>query len=190
MILAGDIGGTKTSLALFEWTTERVEPVREESFHSADYQSVEDILDEFLNRPAAAPAELLKEPAQSEEHEPDPSSKTPETVPLVIDAACIGVAGPVVDNCSRTTNLPWLIDGAEIGKRFNIAVAFERTDSEGPAIAQSTFHHFADYNWDPSRGSPDFVTETPVSELPNDRRAMASVHCYVRNVALWLAGRL
>jgi hypothetical protein len=76
------------------------------------------------------------------------------------------------------------------GQRFNIAVAFERTDAAGPAIAESTFHHFADYNWDPSRGCPDFVSETPVYELPNNARAMASVHAYVRNVALWLAGRL
>lgn len=74
------------------------------------------------------------------------------------------------------------------GQRFNIAVAFERTDFEGPALAQSTFHHFADYNWDPTRGSPDFVTEKPVYLLPHDRAAMASVHRYVRNVALWLAG--
>lgn len=76
------------------------------------------------------------------------------------------------------------------GKQFNIAVAFERSDTDGPAIAESTFHHFADYNWDPSYGSPDFVTETPVDELRNDPRATASVRCYVRNVALWLAGRL
>jgi hypothetical protein len=76
------------------------------------------------------------------------------------------------------------------GRRFNIAVAFERSDTEGPAIAESTFHHFADYNWDPCRGSPDFVTETPVRNLANTPRAMASVHCYVRNVALWLAGAL
>jgi hypothetical protein len=75
------------------------------------------------------------------------------------------------------------------GERFNIAVAFERSESDGPAIAQSTFHHFCDYNWDPSRGSPDFVTETPVYSLPNTPRAMASVHRYARNVALWLAGR-
>jgi hypothetical protein len=75
------------------------------------------------------------------------------------------------------------------GERFNTAVVFERSDSDGPAIAQSTFHHFSDYNWDPSRGSPDFVTETPAYVLPNTLRAMASVHCYVRNVALWLAGR-
>lgn len=76
------------------------------------------------------------------------------------------------------------------GKTFNIAVAFERSDTGGPAIAESTFHHFADYNWDPTRGSPDFVTEAPGYSLPRNPRAMASVHCYVRNVALWLAGRL
>ncbi len=76
------------------------------------------------------------------------------------------------------------------GKRFNLAVAFERSDANGPAIAESTFHHFADYNWDPGRGSPDFVSETPVFTLPNTPRAMASVHCYVRNIALWLAGKL
>jgi hypothetical protein len=79
---------------------------------------------------------------------------------------------------------------AASGRRFNIAVAFERSAHNGPAIAESTFHHFADYNWDPRRGSPDFVTEMPVHDLPNDPRAMASVHCYVRNIALWLAGRL
>ncbi|HEY5755835.1 MAG TPA: hypothetical protein VIU34_08425 [Steroidobacter sp.] len=75
------------------------------------------------------------------------------------------------------------------GNRFNISVAFERTASEGPAIAESTFHHFADYNWDPRRGSPDFVSEKPVYELP-DSPAMKSVQRYVHNVALWLAGRL
>ena len=51
MILAGDIGGTKTNLALYEWTSERVEPVRLESFHSGDYTSLEDILVEFLTPP-------------------------------------------------------------------------------------------------------------------------------------------
>lgn len=76
------------------------------------------------------------------------------------------------------------------GQRFNIAVAFERSDTAGPAIVESTFHHFADYNWDPTRGSPDFVSETPVYVLPNDARGMASIHRYVRNVAMWLAGRL
>jgi hypothetical protein len=76
------------------------------------------------------------------------------------------------------------------GNLFNIAVAFEGTDSEGPAIAESTFHHFADYNWDPSRGAPDFVTEAPGDSLARTPGALASVHRYVRNMALWLAGRL
>jgi hypothetical protein len=77
------------------------------------------------------------------------------------------------------------------GQRFNLAVAFERSDTAGRALAESTFHHFADYNWDPRRGAPDFVTEKPVYTLPDaNRRAMASVHRYVRNVALWLAGRI
>lgn len=75
------------------------------------------------------------------------------------------------------------------GAPFNIAVAFEPSGTEGPAIAESTFHHFADYNWDPACGSPDFVTETPVRTLADTPGAMASVHRYVRNLALWLAGR-
>jgi hypothetical protein len=76
------------------------------------------------------------------------------------------------------------------GRRFNIAVAFERSGTDGRAIAESTFHHFADYNWDPGRGCPDFVTEQPGHSLATTPGAMASVHCYVRNVGLWLSGRL
>jgi len=75
------------------------------------------------------------------------------------------------------------------GQRFNIAVAFEPSAKAGPAIAESTFHHFADYNWDPRRGSPDFVTEAPGDTLPKTPQAVASVQRYVRNLALWLAGR-
>jgi hypothetical protein len=45
------------------------------------------------------------------------------------------------------------------GTPFNIAVAFETSDRGGRAIAQSTFHHFLDYNWDTQRGSPSFVNE-------------------------------
>lgn len=97
------------------------------------------------------------------------------------------VAAPASDPLARV-----IATGRSLasGSRFNIAVAFERSDTDGPAIAESTFHHFADYNWDPRSGSPNFVTEAPVYTLPNTPRAMASVHCYVRNVALWLAGRL
>lgn len=115
MILAGDIGGTKTILALFDWTSERVEPTREQVFPSADYPSLEEILDEFLNPPpesADRPAGLKKEG--------EAADKLAERTPVSIAAACFGVAGPVIANTSRTTNLPWVVDGAALSKRFNI----------------------------------------------------------------------
>ncbi|HEY4144527.1 hypothetical protein [Pinirhizobacter sp.] len=74
------------------------------------------------------------------------------------------------------------------GRDFNLAVAFEPSDEGGPAIAQSTFHHFADYNWDPSRGSPSFVSEAPSDGMAHSSEAQRSIRRYVRNVALWLAG--
>lgn len=75
------------------------------------------------------------------------------------------------------------------GRQFNLAVAFEPTRNGGPAIAQSTFHHFADYNWDPSKGCPSFVSELPGDGLAHSPEARASIRAYVRNLALWLAGR-
>lgn len=75
------------------------------------------------------------------------------------------------------------------GKRFNLAVAVEPSAGAGPVIAQSTFHHFADYNWNPALGCPDFVSEAPGDSLATTPGALRSVHCYVGNVALWLAGR-
>ncbi|MCS6291782.1 MAG: glucokinase [Nitrospira sp.] len=118
MILAGDIGGTKTNLALYDWPTERVEPVRLETFHSADYKSLEEILEEFLTPPK--PPMLLDDidaPASSED-ESDGEVLPPE--PIKLAAACFGVAGPVIENHSQTTNLPWVVDGAAIAKRFDI----------------------------------------------------------------------
>lgn len=76
------------------------------------------------------------------------------------------------------------------GRAFNIAVAFEPSAAGGPALAESTFHHFADYNWDPSRGCPSFVTEMPGNGLAHSSEAQQSVGHYIKNLALWLAGRL
>jgi hypothetical protein len=73
------------------------------------------------------------------------------------------------------------------GRPFNLAVAFEPSELAGPAIAQSTFHHFADYNWDPSKGSPSFVSEPPGDGLKHSIDARKSILQYVKNVALWLA---
>jgi hypothetical protein len=77
---------------------------------------------------------------------------------------------------------------SKITKRlFNIAVAFESEGSGGRAIAESTFHHFADFNWNPAMGHPSFVTEPVADGLSRDPVAMADVHRYARNIALWLS---
>ena len=75
------------------------------------------------------------------------------------------------------------------GTTFNLAVAFDPGADGGPAIAQSTFHHFADYNWDPRAGAPSFVDEPPGRAMLDDPAGLAATHRYVLNVALWLAGR-
>ena len=77
----------------------------------------------------------------------------------------------------------------ESGRRFNLAVAFEPSGSAGPAIAESTFHHFADYNWDVASGCPSFVSEAPGNHLAQSPEAQQSIRRYARNLALWLAGR-
>jgi hypothetical protein len=75
------------------------------------------------------------------------------------------------------------------GVTFNIAVAFEPVGGMGPAVAESTFHHFADYNWDTRMGAPTFVSEPPGGSLAKSVQARRSVGRYVANLALWLAGR-
>ncbi len=75
------------------------------------------------------------------------------------------------------------------GHGFNIAVAFEESAAGGRAIAQSTFHHFADYNWDISYGKPSFVTELPGHALAESHEARRSIRQYAANLAQWLVHR-
>jgi hypothetical protein len=84
----------------------------------------------------------------------------------------------IATGVSQTTSRP-----------FNIAVAFEPSDEGGPAVAQSTFHHFADYNLDPAMGAPSFVSEPPGDGFAREPAALAETHRYYENVARWLAGR-
>jgi hypothetical protein len=72
------------------------------------------------------------------------------------------------------------------GELFNLAVAFERESGRGRAIAESTFHHFADYNWDLQRGCPGFVSEAPGDGIQRNPAALADFHRYVINLAHWL----
>jgi hypothetical protein len=77
------------------------------------------------------------------------------------------------------------------GRHFNLAVALDGEVAPdgrpiGRALAESTFHHFADYNWDLDRGAPSFVTETPGTEIKADPSRLAIFKDYVRNIAMWL----
>ncbi len=82
MILAGDVGGTKTALSLFEERGRRQAVVRETVLASHGYAALENAIRQFL----------LEGPSVS------------------IDAACVGVAGPVIDGRCTATNLPWVVD--------------------------------------------------------------------------------
>jgi glucokinase len=79
MLLAGDIGGTKTVIALFEETPDGLREVRSETYSSKAHGSLREILTKFLR----------------------------DEADLKLKAGCFGVAGPVIGGKSKTTNLPW-----------------------------------------------------------------------------------
>jgi len=60
-------------------------------------------------------------------------------------------------------------------------------DGEGRAVAHSSFHHFADYNWNPRSGCPSFVTDPEGDQVRVDANALDDIHAYVGNLARWLA---
>lgn len=103
MILAGDIGGTKTELALFEDVTER-KILKKEKFPSKDFSTLEEIVQKFLLGVDCLPKH-----------------------------ACFGVAGPIEDNTCKTTNLPWMIDAKKISSLVNIPSVFLINDLEANA---------------------------------------------------------
>jgi glucokinase len=81
MILAGDIGGTKVNLAIFQEDRGLLKLKEEATFASQKYSNFEDILREFLAQTKA-----------------------------VVDVACFGVCGPVNEGRCQVTNLPWVVE--------------------------------------------------------------------------------
>jgi hypothetical protein len=80
------------------------------------------------------------------------------------------------------------------GQQFNLVVALDgKIDTHGNrcgrAIAESSFHHFADYNWDTSMGCPSFLLEPPGDEIKRDPSRLNDIKTYVANLARWLASR-
>jgi hypothetical protein len=81
---------------------------------------------------------------------------------------------------------------AATGRPFNLLVAFERSEDShgntlGRAVAESSFHHFVDYNWDTKMGCPSFLSEPPGDQIEREPDKLDDVKTYVRNLALWLA---
>jgi len=74
------------------------------------------------------------------------------------------------------------------GRAFNLAVAFEGNGKLGRGVAESSFHHFTDYNWNPRAGTPSFVTDPVGDEVLRDARRLDDIKRYVRNLATWLGG--
>jgi glucokinase len=113
-ILAGDIGGTKTNIGLFEVVDGVPQLSRSATFHSAEYPGLAPIVTAFL---AVGP-------------------------PAAVRAACFGIAGPVIDNRVTTPNLSWQIDGAQVAAEAGLPAVLLINDlvatAEGiPLLAES-----------------------------------------------------
>ncbi len=90
MILAADIGGTKTVLGVFSHELGPHKPLLEAKFSSQEFASLEDIVREFLN---------------DKEYR--------------FTRASIGVAGPVVGDRAQVTNLPWLVESSSLSRALD-----------------------------------------------------------------------
>jgi hypothetical protein len=75
---------------------------------------------------------------------------------------------------------------------FSLIVAFERAldqhgNTLGRAVAESSFHHFVDYNWDITKGCPSFLSEPPGDQIRREPEKLGDAKVYVGNLARWLA---
>ena len=80
------------------------------------------------------------------------------------------------------------------GRNFNLIVAFDNSTDKhgnqlGRGIAESSFHHFADYNWDTEMGCPSFLEEPPGDGYKRNPQALNDIKTYASNAARWLAQR-
>jgi glucokinase len=109
MLLAGDIGGTKTLLGLFDPDTARPRPLAVRSFGTLDHADLPSMIAELLRDGAAAPH--------------------------AIGAACFGVAGPVIDESADLTNVPWRVDARQVARTFKLQRVTLLNDLQAMAYA-------------------------------------------------------
>jgi len=104
LILAGDIGGTKTHLALFSLEGRKLKSELKKTFPSKQYRGLEPVVEAFLTGQQVS-----------------------------ISRACFGIAGPVVGGQVKTPNLPWVVDSANIAQRFKLDSVALLNDLEAAA---------------------------------------------------------
>jgi glucokinase len=105
MILAADIGGTKTNLALYRVEEERFVLHVKQQFSSQSYLKFSEIIESFLDSVGE----------------------------IKIKSACFGIAGPVVEGRCKTTNLPWEIATQELQEQLNCENVYLLNDLEATA---------------------------------------------------------
>jgi len=108
MILAGDVGGTKVHLALYDFTSGKLHPIRDKKFSAHQYAKLDDVVNAFLT--GDADAEKVRR--------------------ADIMAACFGVPGPVRDGRLKLTNLPWILDVRDLSRSLAIEHVFLINDLE------------------------------------------------------------
>jgi glucokinase len=91
MILAGDLGGTKANLGLFDVKAEKLVQIARKKYATAAYDGLEAVLTEFLAETGGN-----------------------------VTAASFGIAGPVVGNRVHATNFPWIVDGAALARHLGV----------------------------------------------------------------------
>jgi glucokinase len=123
MILAGDVGGTKTVIAHYDESGSALREVRVATFMSRDHQSLQGILEAYLK----------------------------DGPRLSLRAACFGVAGTVIDGKCHTTNLPWELDEQELAQAIGASRVKLLNDLE--AAGYGMLHLSADEMCVLNRGS-------------------------------------
>ena len=124
MLLAGDIGGTKTLLGLFDAVPARPRPVLVRSFVTLDYPDLQTMIAEFLK---------------------DTGKGDARGTHSAIESACFGVAGPVIDDTVKVTNVPWLVDAGSVAGALGIHHVSLLNDLEAlahavPVLRESETH--------------------------------------------------
>ncbi len=115
MILAGDVGGTKVDLSLYNFKDGKLSIERQQKYPANEFGSLQDVVKAFL---------ATEDNVNKVEHE--------------VVAACFGCPGPVKDGHLKLTNLPWELDSRDLSKILNIEHIFLINDLEanGYGIAE------------------------------------------------------